>query len=160
MSVVTGDLEKEVVPLLVVVDSGCPKTIIVPEHENLLSHVKDLKSRIKCSFGNLFRVGWLEGTINNSLLRCKCYVLAPVIIKDREGQDVFLETQLAKMGFHLLLGTKALKANEATVNFATKTITFPDIDSQPLPSTTTNSTTTAESSAPSTSSTTAIPQAQ
>jgi len=135
-------VDSDVKSVMVMVDSGSPKSFATFTcGYNILSHLTFLEKSFNAPFGKAIQVGWAEGTINNSPVRFKCYLLA-------EGSD--LET----MDADLLLGNRALKQNGATVNFADQTISFGEIITT---TTTTTSTTTTTTTTTSTTTTTTVP---
>jgi len=131
-------VDSDVKSVMVMVDSGSPKSFATFTcGYNILSHLTFLEKSFNAPFGKAIQVGWAEGTINNSPVRFKCYLLA-------EGSD--LETM------DLLLGNRALKQNGATVNFADQTISFGEIIT-----TTTTTTSTTTTTTTSTTTTTTVP---
>jgi len=136
----------ELKPLMVIVDTGSPKSFLITKCSQILFPVKDLDKPIYASFGTAISVGFISGTINDAPVKFKCYLLAP-------------ESELEKMNCHLLLGNKAIKQNGIIIDGPAQTISFYEISPVTTVSTTSvgqsvvTTTTTTTTTTPTTSST-------
>jgi len=110
--------DDEMKALLTLVDTGSPKSFLITKCSQILFPLKDLEKPLKAPFGTAISVGWISGTINDSPVKFKCYLLG-------------LNSTLEHMGYHLLLGNKALKQNGATIDASTQTICFYEISPVP-----------------------------
>jgi len=132
--------DEEVKALLTLVDTGSPKSFLIAKCAEILFPTTDLKKgTLKAPFGTAVSVGWISGTINDAPVKFKCYLLAP-------------DSKLEDLGYHLLLGNKALKQNGATIDASTQTISFYEIS--PVATTTTTPSSSATITTTSTTSTT------
>lgn len=95
------NVERQIKIVTTIVGTGSPKSFVTANASGILSPVRDLER----SIWDRSISGWVTGKIHSKPVSFKCYGLAP-------------DSQLDKMDKQLLLGYKALKTNDITIDTA------------------------------------------